>query len=789
MHASLRATTALLGLALASGLGLAAATQQPARAAITDIVINEVESNGDPAGDWVELTNKGTARVDISGMIIRDDKDSSTVTIPAGTSLAPGGFHVVYTGDVGLGGADMARLFATDATTLIDSYSWTTHAATSYGRCPNAAGEFTTTASTTPGAANACTVAKGVVVINEIESQAGSPDDWVELKNIGDAPIDVSGYVLSDNSDDHRYTLPAGSVIAPGAYLTIGIATVPGGFGLGGADAVRLFNGLELVDSKSWESHSPTSIGRCADGIGGFTDTAAPTKNAANDCPLPKVLINEIKSTGDGADAIELFNSGSTDVDLSGYVLKDDNDTRNLPLPAGTVIKAGGYLVFEEGNGFSFGLGNGDAARLFTPDGRLVDGHTYAAHGVPGRSRCGDQFVEALLTLGAANDCGATTPSPTPSTPADNGATPWPGSQNPTPVDVPNQEDSSGLDYQPTGTNTGILWGIDNGTGTLWKWDVNANTTTVAPGWETGKRVRFIRDAQNPAAAGPDSEGVTVGPGGMLYVAAERDNADKGVNQNTILMVDPNKPGPDIVADKEWNLTSLLPSVTANTGIEAVEFVPDSELTGKLYSTVKEGAYNPSDYPGHGAGLFFVALEDNGHVYGFALNEDGTATLVTEIVPGLGGVMALDYDSETGVLWALCDDGCENTGAQITFALPADGADVSNGGVQVQLVSRPSELPVKNFEGFAVATNTCVAGQRAVWWFEDGIASGAMRQGTLPCGGQSPTETTPAPSTPVPTETTPEATTPVPTEDDSDDDSSDDDSDDDGARPLPNTGD
>ena len=35
--------------------------------------------------------------------------------------------------------------------------------------------------------------------------------------------------------------------------------------------------------------------------------------------------------------------------------------------------------------------------------------------------------------------------------------------------------------------------------------------------------------------------------------------------------------------------------------------------------------YDPSDYPGHGTGLFFVGLEATGGVYAFALDLNGSA--------------------------------------------------------------------------------------------------------------------------------------------------------------------
>ena len=61
-------------------------------------------------------------------------------------------------------------------------------------------------------------------------------------------------------------------------------------------------------------------------------------------------------------------------------------------------------------------------------------------------------------------------------------------------------------------------------------------TMTFAKDFENGKRVRFQKDAENPTAAGPDAEGISVDGNGMVYLASERDNSVKGVNYNTILI-------------------------------------------------------------------------------------------------------------------------------------------------------------------------------------------------------------------------------------------------------------
>ena len=104
---------------------------------------------------------RGPATADLSGYIFRDNDDTHAAVIPAGTLIPPGGYLVLeeltaFT--FGLGSGDSARLFAPDGTTVVDSFTWTAHATTTYGRCPNGTGGFVTTATTsgTKGTTNAC---------------------------------------------------------------------------------------------------------------------------------------------------------------------------------------------------------------------------------------------------------------------------------------------------------------------------------------------------------------------------------------------------------------------------------------------------------------------------------------------------------------------------------------------------------------------------------------------------------------------------------------------------------
>lgn len=128
--------------------------------------VNEVESNGDGVnGDWVELYNPASAAVDISGLVVSDSKNTSKLIVPAGTKIPAKGYQTIVTenaakvGPFGLGEADSVRIFAPETTDLtaatpIDSYTWTEHATTTFGRTVPGAGRWTTTTGGTFGAVN-----------------------------------------------------------------------------------------------------------------------------------------------------------------------------------------------------------------------------------------------------------------------------------------------------------------------------------------------------------------------------------------------------------------------------------------------------------------------------------------------------------------------------------------------------------------------------------------------------------------------------------------------------------
>jgi hypothetical protein len=120
------------------------------------------------------------------------------------------------------------------------------------------------------------------LVINEISSNPNP--DWIEFFNPGPGTVELTGWSITDNQSGagHSYAFPRDLRVLPGAYLVLDQEThFP--FGLGGADALILYDSTgAIADQISWKSHAAT-MGRCPDGTGVFA-MMSETKNRANDC-------------------------------------------------------------------------------------------------------------------------------------------------------------------------------------------------------------------------------------------------------------------------------------------------------------------------------------------------------------------------------------------------------------------------------------------------------------------------------------------------------------------------
>lgn len=217
------------------------------------IVINEIMPKNTGYGsdqdhefdDWIEIYNRGDKDIDISGYYLTDSKSNLTQwQFPTGTTLAKNTYLVVWIdGDstqVGLhtpfklSALGETILLLTPEKKVIQEVTYPEISLLqSYARIPDGTGDFIWTTPTfmaqnkkdDPGV----NINKSIV-INELmakntntgSDQNGQFDDWIELFNLADQDIDISGFYLSDSKNDlTKWQFPAGTTIAKNGYLIV----------------------------------------------------------------------------------------------------------------------------------------------------------------------------------------------------------------------------------------------------------------------------------------------------------------------------------------------------------------------------------------------------------------------------------------------------------------------------------------------------------------------------------------------------------------------------------------
>jgi hypothetical protein len=283
------------------------------------IVFSEINYHSDTtrnSGEWVEVQNLGSMPVDLTGWIFSDSQSVHFYVIPPGTVVAPGQYVVIcndttsfksqYPGvpnrvgpfNFGLGNkGDMLRLFDAQSNlivsmTYLDSLGWP-KAADGHGRTlevRNAAGNLNDPANWYAGCmfgspGSAPSPCQETIIFSEINYHSDpevDSDDWVEIRNIGTQPADISNWILRDKNDSVSFVIPGGTVLQPGQnivacknlfkfmYWFPGATNVVGDFTFGlknSKDVIRLFNAQgNLVYSIAYRSDGFWPSG--ADGLG-----------------------------------------------------------------------------------------------------------------------------------------------------------------------------------------------------------------------------------------------------------------------------------------------------------------------------------------------------------------------------------------------------------------------------------------------------------------------------------------------------------------------------------------
>jgi hypothetical protein len=335
----------------------------------SSIFINEVASsptnNGPCSGnDWIELFNPGNSTVDLSGLILHDDRgptDNESFTIPPFS-------YFIYSQDFSIICGQPSNLTfpypyyfrfdidGNDTITLLDYYE---NVISTTGVLPiggNATSTYQRTTNNTymygrptPRRKN-FPIFNSSIFINEVASTPTidyycNGNDWIELFNAENYTVDLTGLILHDDKGptdiksfafEYLYLYPGQLYVLCGGYSYQ--SSYYFGFNIDGNDTITLidYNGNVI---------STTGV---LPNRGSAASTYQRTSNNTYKYAFPtpyrdnfpvfsgSIYINEVASTPTpnfgncyNGDWIELINAGNITVDLRGLVLHDDRGPTN----------------------------------------------------------------------------------------------------------------------------------------------------------------------------------------------------------------------------------------------------------------------------------------------------------------------------------------------------------------------------------------------------------------------------------------------------------------------------
>jgi hypothetical protein len=299
--------------------------------AITGLVINEFSATqtsfADEQGeheDWIELFNTSGNAIELGGLFVSDDptnKFKHFITNETQTwELSSGAYQILFADEVETAAINHLSFHLSGSGESIGIYQLTGGdtvqvAFTSFGeqlsgfssaRIPNGTGNFVSTFTITPGSANKTTELVTGLVLNEISAlpsvaadEQGDHDDWLELFNTSNSPIDLAGlFITDDNGDRLKHMLYNNGepwLLPPGGYQLLWADEEPlegkthvgfklsssgdkvGIYQVTGGDTVQLFYETFPFQSSGY------SLARLPNGIGPFSLTSKITPAAVNE--------------------------------------------------------------------------------------------------------------------------------------------------------------------------------------------------------------------------------------------------------------------------------------------------------------------------------------------------------------------------------------------------------------------------------------------------------------------------------------------------------------------------
>lgn len=361
-----------------------------------------VLSDGDSSDTLEAFAGGSTLLAAGQHAVILDSGYEYDYLLPSGVILMSAGASLGN----GLATNDPITLYDTDGTTAIDAYTFTSNPGDGYSveKVDYAVGDVATN---WDDAQNHCTLGHspgrlngafggicGPLIITEVMANADDEDsgEFIELYNASADTIDLAGLVVSDG--DNNDTLQAydsgATTLAPGAYAVIIDAEFDSDFTIDSAatvvttgdttlgnslsvsDPITLFeaDGVTVLDSFRFPANPGNAVSiekvgyygglddadnweasTCASGSSpGLVNCVSNASSAAAESSYD-VVITEIMSNADSestGEFIELYNAGSTDVDLLYWVVYDGDAVDTIlgfSDPFDTVLGAGEYAI------------------------------------------------------------------------------------------------------------------------------------------------------------------------------------------------------------------------------------------------------------------------------------------------------------------------------------------------------------------------------------------------------------------------------------------------------------
>lgn len=354
------------------------------------VYINEIyASEGD---DWIELYNDGASSKDIGGFSIYDDATNKYM-IPSGTTIVSKGFLVLYCDGTGTGLNTSFKLSSAGETISLEDASGKLvdrvvfpmlEDGQVYARFPDGSDNLGLSGLSAKGAPNG--EVQGAVIrnVNHYPLVPGTGDK-VRVEAEVASNSGISSVQLFYRMNGGNYTS-----LAMTGNLGIFSAEIPP---LNATGSVEYY--ISVKNSTGLTTLHPFD---------------APADNhwyLLNTDPLPLLKINEFMAsnasccpdTGGGTnefdDWVEIYNAGSTPVNIGGMYLSDDlNDPFKSRIPdtdaVATTIPPGGFLLVwadeDQVQGplhVNFKLAaDGEDIGIFYLDGRTIDSYTYPAQQV-----------------------------------------------------------------------------------------------------------------------------------------------------------------------------------------------------------------------------------------------------------------------------------------------------------------------------------------------------------------------------------------------------------------------